>query len=284
MAALPNLTDWPNSHYSRHIRVRPHDWHVQECGAGKTVLLLHGAGGATHSWRDIVPSLGQYAHVVAVDLPGHGFTRLGSRHRSGLEQMTADLRALCVDQKWRPDVIVGHSAGTAIALRLAARFDRVPKVVGLNPALAPFRGLAGVLFPVAARVLAMTPFMVDIVLRSTRQPGRVLSLLNGTGSRISADGQALYARLFRDRNHVDGTLLMMAQWKLDGLLADLPNLAAQCLFLTGGNDKTVPPDTAVAAASVMRNATVETYAGLGHLMHEERPGDIAQRILQELGI
>lgn len=282
MAALPDRPTWPNSQWSRQIRLRPHEWHVQEAGSGRTILLLHGAGGATHSWRDVFPALAAQAHVVCIDLPGHGLTRLGTRHRSGLEQMTADLHALCLDQGWNPAMIVGHSAGAAIALRLADRFDRKPRVVGINPALAPFRGLAGIMFPVAARMLAMTPFMVDVVLRSTRQPGRVLSLLKGTGSQISVEGQAQYARLFRDRTHVDGTLLMMAQWKLDGLLADLPKLNVPCLFLTGSGDKTVPPDTAVDAAARMPCARVETYDGLGHLLHEERSQDIAQRLLTAL--
>lgn len=282
MVALSALPHWPNGQYSRHIRSRPHDWHVQEAGSGPLILLLHGAGGATHSWRDVFPLLATKAHVVAVDLPGHGMTRLGSRHRSGLEQMTTDLLDLCQAQGWRPDMIVGHSAGAALALRLAGTFSPPPRVVGINPALAPFRGLAGVLFPVAARMLAMTPFMVDVVLRSTRQPGRVVSLLNGTGSRLTAEGQAQYARLFRDRSHVDGTLMMMAQWKLDGLLADLPHLTVPCLFLTGSADKTVPPDTALDAAARMQKARVETYDGLGHLLHEERGPDIAHRILEAL--
>lgn len=282
MAALPALSHWPNSQYSRQIRSRPHDWHVQEAGTGPLILLLHGAGGATHSWRDVFPHLAAQAHVVAIDLPGHGMTRLGNRHRSGLEQMTTDMLTLCQDQGWVPDMIVGHSAGAALALRLANRFPSPPRVIGINPALAPFRGLAGVLFPVAARMLAMTPFMVDVVLRSTRRPGRVASLLNGTGSRLASEGLAQYTRLFQDHAHVDGTLLMMAQWKLDGLLADLPHLDFPCLFLTGSADKTVPPDTALDAAARMKKARVETYDGLGHLLHEERGPDIARRIMKAL--
>lgn len=272
--------DWPNSLYSRHIRVRPHEWHVQEHGQGPTLLLIHGAGGATHSWRDIFPLLSQGHHVVALDLPGHGSTRLGSRHRSGLDNMTEDIAAICADQGWQPQCIIGHSAGAALALRLAHRFNGTTSVVGLNPALAPFRGLAGVLFPVAARMLAMTPFMIDVVLKSTRAPGRVASLINGTGSTLSDDALAQYTHLFRTREHVDGTLLMMAQWKLDGLLADLPKLTPRCLFLTGSQDKTVPPDTAVTAAARLPNAQVETFDGFGHLLHEENPQAIAKRIVR----
>ena len=278
MGAEQALT-WPNAQFSRHIRHRPHAWHVQEAGTGATLLLLHGAGGSVHSWRDVLPQLAERFHVVAIDLPGHGQTRLGTRHRSGLEQMVEDLGSLCAARGWDPKAIVGHSAGAAVGLRLAQRHPGT-RLIGINPALAPFRGLAGVLFPAAARMMAMTPFMVDMVLRSTRQPDRVRALLNGTGSRLDAAGAALYAQLFRDRAHVDGTLLMMAQWKLDGLLADLPVLPVQSLFLTGGNDRTVPPDTALEAAARMPDARVETYEGYGHLLHEEIPEAISRRITE----
>ena len=48
----------------------PHRWHVQVLGEGPTVLLLHGAGGATHSWRGLAPLLATDHRVVMLDLPG----------------------------------------------------------------------------------------------------------------------------------------------------------------------------------------------------------------------
>ena len=38
------------------------------------LLLLHGTGAATHSWRSLAPLLAEHFRVVAPDLPGHGFT------------------------------------------------------------------------------------------------------------------------------------------------------------------------------------------------------------------
>ena len=73
--------DWPNRNASRHVFCAPHLWHVQEIGSGPTLLMIHGAGGASHSWRGLVPVLADHYHLVIVDLPGQGFTRLGARHR-----------------------------------------------------------------------------------------------------------------------------------------------------------------------------------------------------------
>ncbi|MCR9124838.1 MAG: alpha/beta fold hydrolase [Rhodobacteraceae bacterium] len=274
----PPPHDWPLAAISRKIYCRPHRWHVQETGTGPTVICLHGAGGSTHSFRALIPLLARDHHVIALDLPGQGFTQLGARHRCGLEPTAADIAALCARQGWRPALVIGHSAGAAVALRLAGLFDPVPRVVGINPALARFDGLAGALFPALARLLAVTPFTAALFSRTTATPARIRSLIDSTGSDIGPEGQALYRRLVADAGHVDGTLLMMAQWNLDSLLADLPDLEVSALFLVGERDATVAPAVAMAAAARMRDARVETLPKLGHLAHEEAPDICADRI------
>ena len=56
--------DWPNRDASRFVTDGGVRWHVQVMGEGPVVLLLHGAGAATHSWRDLAPRLAQHAGVV----------------------------------------------------------------------------------------------------------------------------------------------------------------------------------------------------------------------------
>jgi magnesium chelatase accessory protein len=274
--------DWPLAEHSRLIRHRPHEWHVQIVGDGPDLILLHGTGASTHSWRDLIPFLAKSHRVIALDLPGHGFTRLGNRMRSSLDCVAKDIASLSEDQGWQPSAIVGHSAGVAVALRLADQLASPPRIVGINPALQPFQGLAGVMFPIAARMMTMTPGMVDFLTKGMARPGRVLSLLAGTGSSVPTYSMNCYTRLFKDKAHVDGTLLMMAQWKLDGLLADLPHLKTACLFLTGSHDKMVPPVSAVEAAERMQNAQTHSLDGFGHLVHEERPDAVANYTLRWL--
>jgi magnesium chelatase accessory protein len=77
---------------------------------------------------------------------------------------------------------------------------------------------------------------------------------------------------------VDGTLAMMAQWQLDGLIARLPAITTPTLFLTGSNDRAVPPSCSRDAAARMPDARVQDLAGLGHLMHEEAAPVIAAAV------
>ena len=67
-------TTWPNHQFSRFVRAGHLRWHVQMAGTGPVLILVHGTGASTHSWRHMLPLLAQRFTVVAADLPGHGFT------------------------------------------------------------------------------------------------------------------------------------------------------------------------------------------------------------------
>ncbi|MFD0858493.1 alpha/beta fold hydrolase BchO [Roseovarius aquimarinus] len=274
-----DAADWPLTEHSRRVLHRPHRWHVQEAGRGPTLLLIHGAGGATHSWRGLFPLLSERFHVVAVDLPGHGFTQPGARGRSGLESMTADLAALAAAEGWHPAAVIGHSAGAAIALNLGLRLgDPAPRIVTLNAALSNFEGVAGWLFPKLAKLLAATPFTADLFSAAASSQSNVARLIAGTGSQLDPEGLALYRRLVADRAHVDGTLAMMSQWSLDGLLPRLGEMSAPVFLMTGDADSAVPPAVSRRAAEKLPNARLESLPSLGHLMHEEDPEAVARLI------
>lgn len=266
---------WPMAEHSRFVLHRPHRWHVQEAGKGRTLLLLHGAGGATQSWRGLFPLLAQDHHVIAVDLPGQGFSQSGARDRLGLVPMAEDLTRLIADQGWQIDTIIGHSAGVPLALE-TGKPDQ--KIVGINGALSTFKGVAGFLFPTMAKLLAALPFTADLFSATASSRESVTRLIENTGSDLKAEDLEFYRRLIKDRSHVDGTLAMMAQWDLDPLLDRLPNIAMQTLLMAGANDRAVPPETSRKAAQKLPNATFELIPDLGHLMHEEDPRQIADRI------
>lgn len=271
-----DLPTWSLPELSRRVVCGPHRWHVQEAGAGPDLLLLPGAGASTHTWRALIPELATSYHVIALDLPGQGFTQSTDAKRSGLEDMVQDITALAQSEGWAPETIIGHSAGAAIALRLSQTLG-VRKLIGINPALDNFDGVAGWLFPILARLLAANPFTANFFAFGASER-RARRLIEGTGSRIDDAGLAFYTRLIGDRSHVSGALQMMARWSLDKLIEDLPRIEADVLFLTGDNDSAVPPDVADRAAARLPHASVHHLEGLGHLAHEEDPA----RILSEI--
>src|SRR3954447_16458792 len=108
--------DWPNRDASRFVSAAGIRWHVQEMGDGPVLLLLHGTGASTHSWREVMPRLASRFRVIAPDLPGHGFTDALPPRRLTLPGMAAAIAGLLATLGAKPAMLVGHSAGAAIAI------------------------------------------------------------------------------------------------------------------------------------------------------------------------
>ncbi|MFN3371709.1 MAG: alpha/beta fold hydrolase BchO [Sphingomonadaceae bacterium] len=266
--------DWPQREASRFVSAGGLDWHVQVAGSGPKLLLLHGTGASTHSWRALWPLLSDYRRI-AVDLPGHGFTSVPADLSLGA--MARALRALLAALDFRPDAIVGHSAGAAIAMRLVLDGVVAPRLVaGIGAALQPFPGPAAFLFPSIARSLVMNPLVPALVAATASLPGEPRRFLErATGSRIDEAGARLYGRLFRNHAHVASTLGMMAAWDLAPLVRDMPRLGVPLLLLHGTRDRTIPADVSVKAARQVPDGRAVLLPGLGHLAHEEAPVAVA---------
>jgi magnesium chelatase accessory protein len=267
--------DWPLRAYARRIRAR-HDWWVVEHGTGPEILLLHGAGGSGHSFRSLAPALEGYRTLIP-DLPGQGFTRPGSRGRFGIEPMAEDLAALIKAAGWKPKLVIGHSAGVPLALQLSTLMP-LRAVIGLNAALGQFEGAAGFLFPLVARALAATPFVPSLVSRLWGNEAKVRELIAGTGSRLDEAGIAQYVTLVQRAAHVDGTLGMMAAWRVDRLMAGAARLAVPTLLVANAGDRLVPPKVSREAARMLPRAESREMPSLGHLAHEEDARAVVQAI------
>lgn len=272
--------DWPQREASRFVEAGGLNWHVQGAGQGPVMLLLHGTGAATHSWRGLWPLLSPHFTLIAPDLPGHGFT--GASAQLSLPAMAEGVGALTAAIGVRPEILVGHSAGAAVAVRMALDGHAAPQlIVSIGGALQPFPGAAAALFPAMAKLLFLNPIVPQLFTLTANLPGEAGRFLaRSTGSDIDADGARFYGRLFRSRGHVEATLGMMAAWDLVPLERDLPHLAPPLLLLHGENDRAVPPRSAPDVAARVSRGRAVPLKGLGHLPHEEAPDRLAGHILE----
>ncbi|KQO96400.1 alpha/beta hydrolase [Methylobacterium sp. Leaf92] len=275
--------DWPHRAASRFVEAAGLRWHVQEFGEPDApgLLLLHGTGAATHSWRGLAPLLAERFRVVAPDLPGHGFTDPLPPRRLSLPGMAEAVGDLVTALGLTPRLAIGHSAGAAVLARMCLDRRIDPDLlVALNGALTPFPGVASFLFPGIARMLFLNPVTPKVFAWSADRAA-VRRLIDGTGSRLDPQGLDLYRRLFTRPGHVAGALGMMANWDLPSLARDLPRLEIRTLLIVGGDDKAIKPDDSFALRERLRSARVELLRGLGHLAHEEAPERVAEIILAE---
>ena len=229
-------SDWPNREASRFVEAADLRWHVQVMGEGPVVLLLHGTGSSTHSWRDVMPLLAKSFTVVAPDLPGHGFTSKPTKASLTLPGMAAAIAALMRKLELSPQRAAGHSAGAAVLVRMATERLIAPDlIVSFNGAFFPVTGVAGQFFSPLAKAVASAKIMQKLFASMADRPA-VERLLKDTGSNIDARGLALYQRLFANEGHIAGTLGMMAAWDLHWVEQDLQNLPVM-LYLVKASER-----------------------------------------------
>jgi magnesium chelatase accessory protein len=272
--------DWPNRAASTFVEAGGLRWHVQRMGQGPVLLLLHGTAAATHSWRALMPLLAEHFSVIAPDLPGHGFTSAPKDDGYTLPAMAQSVAALLGEMGDTPAMTVGHSAGAAIAVRMALDAAFHGPIVSINGALLPFPGFAAQLFPQMARMLFLNPLTPRLFALTGQSESFVHRFLErSTGSRVDAAGARYYQRLFACSGHCAAALAMMANWDLDGLKRGLPALKSPVALFAGEDDAAVPPAVADQVAALIPGAVVRKFAGLGHLAHEEAPDVLAAAIL-----
>ena len=271
-ASLALPANWPNKSASRFIQQGRTTWHVQIAGTGPVLLLLHGTGAATHSWRDMLLPLAETFTVVAPDLPGHGYTRIPSTQKLSLPAMANDIADLLTRLNLTPALAAGHSAGAAILARMCLDHRMAPAgLVSLNGAFLPLAGPAGQIFAPLARVLVGLPILPQLFAWRAGNPRIVERLLAGTGSQLDPTGVALYTSLVQNPAHAAAALRMMASWDLAPLVADLPKLAPKLLLIAAQSDRSIPPADAARLHTLMPTSQLITWPNLGHLAHEENP-------------
>lgn len=272
--------DWPQATYSRFVQAAGLHWHVQQQGRGPVMLLLHGTGASTHTWRELMPWWAQAFTVISVDLPGHAFTGEADRTQMTLPGMAQAVQMLMTTMALKPAVVVGHSAGAAVGAEIMLRTqasDR-PLLVALNPAWLPMHGWAGRLFAPAAKLVTLNPLSGWLMAKQASRGDIVQRVLQGTGSRLSSEGVRLYQRLFSQPAHARGVLSMMERWDLSTWSPRVAELDSPVLILCGELDRTIDPRSTWPLAQRLPQARYELLPGLGHLAHEEAPCETAQRV------
>jgi pimeloyl-ACP methyl ester carboxylesterase len=238
---------------------------------GPPVVLVHGLGGAAGNWSEVAPLLARRHRVLVPDLPGHG----RSSRLAAVPNLSvfADRVALVAErEELLPAVVVGHSLGGVVALRLALlRRDQTIALVlaapaGISSANRRARlslRLLGILRPrrlVApwAHAVADSALLRSVVFGrwgaadpAAMPAGAVEGFLDGIALEIDATDAA--RALVRDDPR-----------------EDLDELDARCLLLWGADDSQLPVGDAFDYARRL-DAPLRVIADCGHLLIGERP-------------
>lgn len=262
--------DWPNRSFSRKVQTGDLSWHVQIAGNGPMhVLLLHGTGSSAHTWGELFTELAKKYTVIAPDLPGHGFTRnLGAKNLNldALATKLSELRETLNIEYF--DHIIGHSAGATLALSYTLQNKQAKTIVGLNPSLISLpsfyhRFVAPFLNPIVTSSF-FTAVLADL-LPHTKM---IDSLIDSTNTNLNAEKRDRYKTLFKNADHLNGSMSFMAGTDIPGLLEQCKKIQSKLTFILTEDDGWIP---AQALQQVIKQyfaqAKVIEIKG-GHMFHE----------------
>jgi esterase len=125
--------------------------HAVQAGEGPAVVLLHGLFGSARNFGAVQKALAADYSVTALDLRNHG----ASPHAAGMDYaaMAADVLETLSELRVLPAVVIGHSMGGKVAMRVALeRPDAVSALVVADIAPVPYRAH---LRPIAAALAAL---------------------------------------------------------------------------------------------------------------------------------
>lgn len=261
-----------------------------EGAAAAPFLLLHGLVAEGETFRSLMSELPPDRRVVALDLPGAGYSERPRSVDVGLGGMAEVVRSAARELGMERPVILGHSHGGAVTLRLAASHgDELSGVVLLCPAH-PFSGREDNL----VRFYLSPPGRAFARLLPHLPSALHLWGFRAMPGRRDALGRAemeLHLRTLKAPGTVAHLLRLLKTWIEDmrvlGEELRARSLELPVLMLWGNRDMVVPLATAVELASAMRRVKLVPLPGVGHLPNEEAPVECAQEIavwLEECGL
>ena len=251
--------------------------HFVTCGSGTPVVFIHGMATSSCLWKGVTQRLCGNFRCFAVDLPGMGETPSRPYDADFLRHFAEQIDQIRMENKIEKWHVVGHDAGSAVAVHYALYFpQRVDCLALLSPALfpelKPFFLLEALRKPILGEFLAPLIGQIFWKIAMRRAVGR-----SQQTSRILDDFQKPFSGLAGPWD-----FMRVLRWgKPSSVLADvpgfLPNLLMPTLIFHGSQDPAIPEAFARRAAELMPNASMVTLES-GHFIPLSQPEPVATRL------
>jgi pimeloyl-ACP methyl ester carboxylesterase len=270
----------------RYVTVHGYRRAYVRAGSGPVLLLIHGIGDSSDTWRPVVQSLAMRHTVIAPDLLGHGrsekpradYTIAG--FANGMRDL---LGVLGVDRA----TVVGHSLGGGVAAQFAYQYpERAERLVlvgsgGVGRSVSPLLRLAAV--PGVEAIMPL--FGLPPVRLASRLSAAVLRLFDTPLGRDAEEILAVFDALpdTEARRAILRTLRSGVDWRGQVItMLDRAYLAegVPTLIVWGRRDAIIPLVHGQLAHGAMPGSELEIFDEAGHFPHHTDPARFA-RVVRE---
>ncbi len=258
--------------------------HVQEWGvaSAQPVFLIHGASSDIGVWAPtVVPLLKDTYHLAAYDRPGLGFTAQRPDDADTLAGQAKVAAGVIEQLGLKRPIVVAHSWGGAVALRLA--LDR-PDLVGGLVLIAPvaYEWPGGVSWHLYWSSNPLVGDLFNNVLSAPFAAAAVKSGLAGAfGPSPVPEGYLEKAGSLRavrpSAMKANGLDMTSAKREIIAQQERYPEIRMPVALMAGEGDTVVSAMIhSVKLAETLSNARLDILQGVGHLPHEASPERFAK--------
>ncbi len=262
---------------------------------GQPVVLVHGFGASTFSWRYTIPALTADGYrVIAFDRPGYGLSEkrydFDYTHVNQADHLVALLDALAIEQA----AVVGHSQGANIAMHVALNHpERVNKLVIVAGAVILNEGasvqgqLALSSSPILVNLAGFEPLarLIGLGLQFYLSPDRLDTILTSAyADQPPDDALDGYLRPFYTPDW-EMSLIAMIRDSIGNEIptSQLETITQPVLLVWGKDDSWVPIANGEQLRRHLNNVTWRVYVNVGHMVMEEKPDTFNRDLLEYLG-
>ncbi|HGS4501725.1 TPA: alpha/beta fold hydrolase [Vibrio parahaemolyticus] len=239
-------------------------------GQGQTVVLIHGLFGSLSNLGLLARDLVEDHSVISIDLRNHGLSFHSDTHN--YTDMAQDVATLLQHLNVEPSIIVGHSMGGKVAMKLA---DIAPNLVKQLVVLD--------MAPVAYQTNRHDNVFDGLLAVIKEKPANRQQTLEILAQHIEMDGvrQFLSKSLFKNKDH------MAWRFNVDSLLSnyaeiigwqDIAPTEIPTLFIKGGDSDYLMPEHQPSVQRQFKQAKAHIIANTGHWLHAEKPAEVMRVI------
>ena len=252
--------------------------HIEQAGSGEPVILLHGFGASTYSWRNVMPALAASFRVIAIDLNGFGYTQRPRTFESYTREGQADLVLRVMDTLGiRSAHLMGHSYGGGLSLFIASRHPKRVRSLVLVDSSAPTYANDR-----RSRAASVKP-LLGLYLRSVvLRPGTVRRALLHSfydDSLVTPELVHEYYERLRVEGVVDAYHGLTAPTRNESEPVELEKIRVPALIVWGAEDLLISVAAGRRAAERMPDAEFVVLKAVGHVPMEEKPEELIRLVL-----
>ncbi|MFB8342324.1 acetoin dehydrogenase dihydrolipoyllysine-residue acetyltransferase subunit [Brucella cytisi] len=238
-------------------------------GEGTPLVLLHGFASDHNNWRGLFAGTQWQQPLLAIDLPSHGASPLVAVQ--DLDAIAAMIEATLKMFDIQRAILVGHSFGAAVSVRLANRGNIDIRALGLfSPAgIGPEINVGFVQSFVRAKSKeSVTPWLHELVHnKASISETFINAVVQQREDQQLSDAMIVFSEHF----FADGTQTI-------SILDDLASLEIPVRVIYGKQDKILPFRY---TRNLPENVALHAFDACGHMPHLEKRG-LSLRILAEV--